>query len=41
LTENFVETPVMVHEAQDYKWLAHKHEHEVTTVGYPSAANGK
>jgi cytochrome c oxidase subunit 1 len=33
LTENFIETPIMDHEAYDYEWLANKHEHEVTTVG--------
>ena len=33
LTENFIETPVMDHEAYDYDWLAHKTEHEVTSVG--------
>jgi cytochrome c oxidase subunit 1 len=33
LTENFVETPVMDHEAYDYEWLETKTHHEVTTVG--------
>jgi cytochrome c oxidase subunit 1 len=33
LTENFIETPIMDHEAYDYEWLAHKTEQEVTTVG--------
>jgi cytochrome c oxidase subunit 1 len=33
LTENFVETPVVDHEAYDYEWLAQKHEHEVKTLG--------
>ncbi len=33
LTENFVDIPIMDHEAYDYDWLAHKTEHEVTTVG--------
>jgi cytochrome c oxidase subunit 1 len=33
LTENFIETPIMDHEAYDYEWLANKTEHEVTTVG--------
>jgi cytochrome c oxidase subunit I len=33
LTENFIETPIVDHEAYDYEWLAHKTEHEVTTVG--------
>jgi cytochrome c oxidase subunit 1 len=33
LTENFVETPIVTQEAYDYEWLAHKTEHEVTTVG--------
>ncbi len=32
LTENFIETPVMDHEAYDYEWLERK-QHEVTTVG--------
>lgn len=32
LTENFLETPVMDHEAYDYEWLERK-QHEVTTVG--------
>ncbi len=31
-TENFLETPVMDHEAYDYEWLERK-QHEVTTVG--------
>jgi cytochrome c oxidase subunit 1 len=33
LTENFIETPIVTQEAYDYEWLAHKTEHEVTTVG--------
>jgi cytochrome c oxidase subunit 1 len=33
LTENFTEPVVMDHEAYDYEWLAHKTQHEVTTVG--------
>jgi cytochrome c oxidase subunit I len=33
LTENFVDIPIMDHEAYDYDWLAHKTEPEVTTVG--------
>jgi cytochrome c oxidase subunit 1 len=33
LTENFLESPVMDHEAYDYEWLAHKTQQEVTTVG--------
>ncbi|HEX4021889.1 MAG TPA: cbb3-type cytochrome c oxidase subunit I [Acidobacteriaceae bacterium] len=33
LTENFVETPIMDHEAYDYEWLANKTAHEVETVG--------
>ena len=33
LTENFIETPIVDHEAYDYEWLAHKTEHEVQTVG--------
>ena len=33
LTENFVETPIVDHEAYDYEWLAHQTEHEVQTVG--------
>ena len=32
LTENFLETPIMDHEAYDYEWLERK-QHEVTTVG--------
>ena len=32
LTENFIETPIMDHEAYDYEWLERK-QHEVTTVG--------
>jgi cytochrome c oxidase subunit 1 len=31
--ENFIETPVMDHEAYDYEWLANKTRNEVTTVG--------
>ncbi len=33
LTENFVETPIMDHEAYDYEWLANQTVHEVETVG--------
>jgi cytochrome c oxidase subunit I len=33
LTENFIDIPIMDHEAYDYDWLAHQTEHEVTTVG--------
>jgi cytochrome c oxidase subunit 1 len=33
LTENFVEIPIMDHEAYDYEWLANKTRHEVQTVG--------
>ena len=33
LTENFVEIPIMDHEAYDYEWLANKTVHEVQTVG--------
>lgn len=33
LTENFVEIPIMDHEAYDYEWLANKTQHEVQTVG--------
>jgi cytochrome c oxidase subunit 1 len=33
LTENFVETPIVTHEAYDYEWLANKTKQEVTTVG--------
>jgi cytochrome c oxidase subunit 1 len=33
ITSNFIETPIVDHEAYDYEWLAHKTEHEVTTVG--------
>ncbi len=33
LTENFIETPIMDHEAYDYEWLANKTQKEVTTVG--------
>ncbi len=32
LTENFLETPIMDHEAYDYEWLERKQQ-EVTTVG--------
>lgn len=32
-TENFVEIPIMDHEAYDYDWLANKTVHEVQTVG--------
>ena len=32
LTENFIETPIMDHEAYDYEWLERKQQ-EVTTVG--------
>ena len=33
LTENFIEMPIVDHEAYDYEWLAHKTQQEVTTVG--------
>jgi cytochrome c oxidase subunit 1 len=33
ITSNFVETPIMDHEAYDYEWLANKTQKEVTTVG--------
>ena len=33
LTENFIEIPIMDHEAYDYDWLEHKTQPEVTTVG--------
>ena len=33
LTTNFIETPIMDHEAYDYEWLANKTAHEVETVG--------
>lgn len=33
LTENFIEIPIMDHEAYDYEWLADKTKHEVQTVG--------
>jgi cytochrome c oxidase subunit 1 len=33
LTENFIETPIMDHEAYDYEWLENKTKNEVTTVG--------
>ena len=33
LKENFIEIPIMDHEAYDYDWLEHKHVPEVTTVG--------
>ena len=33
LTENFIETPIMDHEAYDYEWLEQKQKNEVTTVG--------
>lgn len=33
LTENFIEIPIMDHEAYDYDWLANKTRHEVQTVG--------
>ncbi len=32
IKENFIETPIMDHEAYDYEWLDRK-QHEVTTVG--------
>ena len=32
LTENFLETPIMDHEAYDYEWLERK-QHEVRTIG--------
>jgi cytochrome c oxidase subunit 1 len=31
--ENFLEIPIVNHEAYDYEWLAKQTEHEVTTVG--------
>src|SRR5213075_2196031 len=33
LTENFIEIPIVDHEAYDYEWLEHKTAEEVTTVG--------
>lgn len=33
LTENFVEIPIVDHEAYDYEWLANKTRYEVQTVG--------
>ncbi|MGA8528215.1 MAG: cytochrome c oxidase subunit I, partial [Acidobacteriaceae bacterium] len=33
LTENFVETPIVTHEAYDYEWLESKKAREVPTVG--------
>ncbi len=33
LTENFIETPVVDHEAYDYEWLAHKQQQELQHVG--------
>src|SRR5450432_3922618 len=33
LTENFIETPIVTHEAYDYEWLAEQIKHEVQTVG--------
>jgi len=33
LTENFLVTPIMDHEAYDYEWLEHQKESEVTSVG--------
>ena len=33
LTEDFIEVPIMDHEAYDYEWLANKTRHEVQTVG--------
>jgi cytochrome c oxidase subunit 1 len=33
LTENFVETPIVTHEAYDYEWLESKKGSEVPTVG--------
>jgi cytochrome c oxidase subunit 1 len=33
LTENFLVTPIMDHEAYDYEWLAHKQEQELQHVG--------
>jgi len=33
LTENFIEIPIMDHEAYDYEWLENKTKNEVTTVG--------
>jgi cytochrome c oxidase subunit 1 len=32
LTENFIEVPVMDHEAYDYEWLAQKTEREITVT---------
>src|SRR5580658_10170145 len=33
LTENFIETPIVTHEAYDYEWLESKKGSEVPTVG--------
>src|ERR1700678_3248683 len=33
LTENFIDIPIMDHEAYDYDWLEHQTVHEVTAVG--------
>jgi len=33
LTENFLVTPIVDHDAYDYEWLAHQTPREVTTVG--------
>jgi cytochrome c oxidase subunit 1 len=33
LTENFIELPVMDHDAYDYEWLERQKEKEVTSVG--------
>ena len=33
LTQNFIEIPIVDHEAYDYGWLAYKTAREVTTVG--------
>jgi cytochrome c oxidase subunit 1 len=33
LTENFVETPIVTHEAYDYEWLESQKPSEVPTVG--------
>ena len=33
LTENFLEIPIMDHEAYDYAWLENQQEKEVTSAG--------
>jgi cytochrome c oxidase subunit 1 len=33
LTENFIETPIVTHEAYDYEWLENTKPREVPTVG--------